>query len=830
MLGLAAFAFVAVGVRDGAATLAGVGWSIRPARLLGATLLEVGLLAWSVVLWRRILACFEGTQPSFLALLKVWCGTTLAKYLPGSVWAVAASAEMASGAGVSPVALSASFLLQATLNLAGAVLLALALNGSLGSDLLVLPNTLVFACLIVTIALLHPSVVNALVQRGSRLAKREAPQYRAGWSTGLVLLALHVATWAAYGLAFELFLTGVTPVGHATWTMLATVNAVAFVAGFIAFFAPGGVGVREAALVGLLVPLIAGQRLRIALAAASRVWLVLTEVLAGAIVLFAQRVAVRRTRTVARTESRIAFAPHTSQPPRDQREKSSGIVRGVRATPLTDSALALLAMVDACRTAKHSIWISQLAFDADCAVSASACAEQPLLLDAILHAAQHARVDVRIVLNGGLLLDTSPVLQQAIRSRYDGDNVALRTVKAFPQVMHAKMLMVDRREAWLMGCSFVNGYWENARHVAAGDPAGDAGAGDRPLHDAAIHLEGAVIPELARWYTELFADAAPLPGEPTASITVFAPPQIASDDDARGSVRVLRTVPRSRMGRADGSTEVLDWYLDAIRGARECIYLESQYFSARPVARAVRAALDAHADLELIVVMNQNPDITGYRGWQNARLAENGLLDHPRAGAFALWSTTPSLRAPGNTELTQVFVHSKVAVIDDQMATVGTANLDGASLHSYGDDFGSWMGRRVFGAYRNFDISVALLDGAAGEPQTGAAAALRRQLWTRHLGIDDAQLVHRPDDGWLPLWRATATANARALARGGAMRGNVTSYVTAPHPRGQLAALGIDVARAGLELRFDPSRMEVVASPGWIKRLLPGPVRRWVDA
>jgi len=38
---------------------------------------------------------------------------------------------------------------------------------------------------------------------------------------------------------------------------------------------------------------------------------------------------------------------------------------------------------------------------------------------------------------------------------------------------------------------------------------------------------------------------------------------------------------------------ILDAYLDAIANARSFVYLESQYFSARPIAGAMRRALDA---------------------------------------------------------------------------------------------------------------------------------------------------------------------------------------------------------------------------------------------
>jgi hypothetical protein len=236
----------------------------------------------------------------------------------------------------------------------------------------------------------------------------------------------------------------------------------------------------------------------------------------------------------------------------------------------------------------------------------------------------------------------------------------------------------------------------------------------------------------------------------------------------------------------------------------------------------VRAALDATPALELVLVINQNPDITGYRGWQDARLREQGLLDHPRAGVFTLWSTTPSTDAT-RIELTQTFIHSKVSIVDDWWATVGSANLDGASLHSYGDDFESWIGRRIFGRYRNYDINVALDKSASFGGGRGMVAGTRRSLWQRHLGeaIDPAR---RPEDGWLSLWRAAAASNVDALRHGRAMPGHVLPYVPVAAPRDQLAALGVDLGAGNVDLRFDPGRAEVALSAGWMKRLLP---ERW---
>jgi phosphatidylserine/phosphatidylglycerophosphate/cardiolipin synthase-like enzyme len=277
--------------------------------------------------------------------------------------------------------------------------------------------------------------------------------------------------------------------------------------------------------------------------------------------------------------------------------------------------------------------------------------------------------------------------------------------------------------------------------------------------------------------------------------------------------------------RPDGATEILAAYVDAIGRARSLIYLENQYFSARPIRLALSAALERCPELEVVLVVNQNPDITAYRAWQNRRMDEGGLLSHPRVGVFSLWAAAPSATGNGRLDVTQLFIHSKTAVVDDAWATLGTANLDGVSLDSYGDDFSGWAGRTLFRGTRNFDLNLVLLDGARGEAATGMAAALRQGLWRRHLGDAAIGMAERPRDGWLPAWRAAAEANARSLARGQVPAGHVLPYTPAPRPRAQLRALGIDVDAAGIDLRFDPGWVEVLWSPGWLRKVIPAPIR-----
>lgn len=261
--------------------------------------------------------------------------------------------------------------------------------------------------------------------------------------------------------------------------------------------------------------------------------------------------------------------------------------------------------------------------------------------------------------------------------------------------------------------------------------------------------------------------------------------------------------------------------LDAIARARSFIYVEHQYLTSRPIVAALAAALRREAALEMIIVLNQNPDLTAYRGWQNERLAEHGLLVHPRVGVFALWSVDEHPEHAGIARINQLFIHSKVIIIDDTWAAVGTSNLDGVSMGDYGDDFAGSLGRRVFRGVRNVEVNVVM---DAGEDDLDEIRVLRERLWLEHVGAPaDAR-----GEGRLAAWLAAARENVRMLARGrngsGAtaarrMIGHLLPYSERAEPQEQLADLGIHVRPHDLVLCYNPGWIEVYAAVHWIRNI-----------
>jgi phosphatidylserine/phosphatidylglycerophosphate/cardiolipin synthase-like enzyme/uncharacterized membrane protein YbhN (UPF0104 family) len=554
---------------------------------------------------------------------------------------------------------------------------------------------------------------------------------------------------------------------------------------------PGGAGVFEATMFALVADN-PGDSGRAALAAAlityRLVYYLLPLGLATAVALVTGA-RYGSAATVA-AESRPTLPPAHPQP------------AGAAVDWLIDNASAYTAVMDAIGSARRSVWLTQLAFDADCRAYDPAGGES-IVADALLDAAARGPLDVRIILNETFLLDTARPLRRFFAERLGArppapGTIEVRGVSSFPRLLHAKMVIVDGSEAFLLGSPFVNGYWDDERHrpVDARRPLRELGG--RPLHDLSIRVTGTPVAELERLFIELWAPAE----------SVAPPPAGAT------AVGIVSTSPRGVLrGRPAGATEILDSLLEGIASARSLIYIEHQYLSSRPIVAALAEALRCHQQLEIVAVLNENADVTAYRRWQNARLEESGLAAHRRVGLFALWTAA---RGPETTHLNQVFVHSKVVVVDDVWATAGSANLDGVSLDSYGDDF-SGLGRRVFRHTRNFDVNVNV---------TGrSAACLRSRLWSEHLGSPSGSLVVRPAEGWLSVWRARAAANVAALnavsssEEGPAMRGFVLPYSAAATPARQLADLGVRVDPRRLEVRFDPGWLEVHFSPNWVRNM-----------
>ncbi|HET9691162.1 MAG TPA: phospholipase D-like domain-containing protein, partial [Acidimicrobiales bacterium] len=112
-------------------------------------------------------------------------------------------------------------------------------------------------------------------------------------------------------------------------------------------------------------------------------------------------------------------------------------------------------------------------------------------------------------------------------------------------------------------------------------------------------------------------------------------------------------------------------YRKVLKRARRLIYLEDQYLWAPFVADLLADALNDNPELRLIAIVPRYPDKEGTARWPSL-VGRRAAIEVCRAAGgdrFAIYDVENPAGAP-------VYVHSKVVVVDDVWAMVGSDNLN----------------------------------------------------------------------------------------------------------------------------------------------------------
>lgn len=258
-----------------------IAWRIQPAWVLASLLLVLLTYAVQVESWRRMLAGW-GPRLGWLEAARVWVLSSMGKYLPGKVWAVAGMALLARKRGVSPWAATASaILLQVVAIGTGALITAATGMAALeaqhpGSRLAL--GLVAVASAAGLLAVLSPGVARGLV----RLAGAAAGEgERLTPPAGAVAFGIgaNVLAWTVYGMALWCLARGT--LASVELPLPAAIGAFAgsYIAGLLFLLAPGGLGVREGVFVLMLQGRI-GPANALALAGVSRLGMTVADVLA----------------------------------------------------------------------------------------------------------------------------------------------------------------------------------------------------------------------------------------------------------------------------------------------------------------------------------------------------------------------------------------------------------------------------------------------------------------------------------------------------------------------------------------------------------------------
>jgi len=247
--------------------------------VIGASSLIV-LAAYAVLVetWRRTVRAWDA-ELSWFDAARIWFISNLGRYLPGKVWQIGAMGVMAQERGVSVVAATGSALVINLVNLLAGFGLVLVTGAEFFHAR---GAALSLAVVLVAGIVLAPRIVPLAAQVAGRILRRPLDVPRLPDSAVWLASIGCLVAWVLYGIAFRIFVAGVLGAAPGSTASYVAAFTGSYLAGYIALFAPGGIGVREKSLMlalGQFSLAQAGAAGVISLT--SRLWLTVLEVLPG---------------------------------------------------------------------------------------------------------------------------------------------------------------------------------------------------------------------------------------------------------------------------------------------------------------------------------------------------------------------------------------------------------------------------------------------------------------------------------------------------------------------------------------------------------------------
>jgi len=230
----------------------------------------------SAALWGRLVTDLGGPEIPMWRAVRLFMVANLGRYIPGKVWQIAGLALLAKREGVSARIATGSAILGQGFALVGATALGLAAFFGPNEAWRPLGWAGVWIVALLTLGLFSPTAFGRLLTLWFRMTGEEAPTRLQGRSTfGVRWLGLYTLNWAVYATAFWLLYLSFGD--FAAFIQIGPAFAAGYVAGYVAFFAPAGVGVREAAIIGFLTPVMSLEAATV-MAVVARIWTTLIEV------------------------------------------------------------------------------------------------------------------------------------------------------------------------------------------------------------------------------------------------------------------------------------------------------------------------------------------------------------------------------------------------------------------------------------------------------------------------------------------------------------------------------------------------------------------------
>ena len=248
--------FVAVAIYKSWSALRDYHWQVQWGLLALGFLFLIAQELMFALIWRSILRRL-GSSLDIITSERIYLGAEFVRYIPGNVWHVITRVVWAEQRGVPKAIGFASMVVElATKILSAALVFAVSLLfwpdvTALTTQAHIPPNVALIAGAVAIPLLLlglHPRLLEAALNTGLRLLKREPTRLTLGYLDLLVITLFWSLSWVVAGVGFYLLTRSIvtTPLPAALLPLAMGIYALGWDVGFLSFITPSGIGFREA--------------------------------------------------------------------------------------------------------------------------------------------------------------------------------------------------------------------------------------------------------------------------------------------------------------------------------------------------------------------------------------------------------------------------------------------------------------------------------------------------------------------------------------------------------------------------------------------------------
>lgn len=274
--------------------------------------------------------------------------------------------------------------------------------------------------------------------------------------------------------------------------------------------------------------------------------------------------------------------------------------------------------------------------------------------------------------------------------------------------VHHKIVLVDDALAFCGGMDLTHQRWDTSEHAPHEPGRCDhTGTPYNPVHDTQLCVAGGIVSVLGEYLRECWR-AATGRCPRTFNEDALLWPEGLRVDFCNVRIGLSRTLPPR--GVRPVVREVERLYLAAIAVTERELYIENQYFTSTVIAQAIADQCWRVPQLQGLLVGCAHPKT----------FLETHTMGYGRKNFYDVLTKSPaSGRVPLVAALARngkgINVHSKLAIFDDRLLTVGSANLN----------------RRSMG----FDVECNLVIEARTAQQQRRIRTLRNRLLAEHMDL-----------------------------------------------------------------------------------------------